>query len=149
MTYQPMPVPTPKPNRTLRTVLIVVAAVVALCCLGGLGGGFWLYRTYDNAAGPAREATAAYLDDVRAGDYQAAYGRLCERVREVTTPEEFTRVQSAQEKIRSYKFTGTSVSNNNGRVRGNVTVRIVKETGAELTQSVPLVKESGEWRVCQ
>jgi len=62
-----------KPSRTTRTVLIVIAAVLAVCCLGGVGGGFWLYRTYKDAAGPARAATAAYIDDVRPGNYQSAY----------------------------------------------------------------------------
>ncbi|MEU6073633.1 DUF4878 domain-containing protein [Micromonospora sp. NPDC047074] len=148
MTYQPMPAPAPKSGRTTRTILIVVAVVLAVCCAGGVGGGFWLYRTYDSAAEPARDATSAYLDDVRAGNYQAAYGRLCASTRDVTTPEEFTRVQSAQAKITSYTFSGTNVSNHNGQVRGVVTVRIVQETGAEVTWSIPLVKEGGEWRVC-
>lgn len=149
MTYEPMLAPTPKPNRTTRTVLIVIAVVLGVCCLCGLGGGFWLYRTYDNTAGPARDATTAYVDDVRAGNYQGAYGRLCEEVRDATTREEYTRIQSAQLKIRSYEISGVSVSNFNGQVRATVTVRMVQETGAEFSQTFPLVKEGGEWHVCQ
>ncbi|MET8306778.1 hypothetical protein [Micromonospora sp. NPDC005173] len=149
MTYEPMLVPDRKPNRTTRTVLIVVAAVLVVCCLGGVCGGFWLYRTVSKAVGPAREATAAYLDDVQAGNYPGAYGRLCEKVRDGMSQEEYTRIQSAQLKIRSYEITGASVSNYNGRVSGAVTVQMVQETGGRFTQTVPLAKERGEWRVCQ
>lgn len=144
-----MPAPAPKPNRTLRTILIVVGVVLAICCLGGIGGGFWLYRTYDSAAGPARDATAAHLDDVRAGNHRAAYERMCARVRANTTPEAFAAAAKAEQDISSYKFTGTSVSNKNGQVSGVVTVRIVRATGEEQTQSISLVKEGGQWRVCQ
>lgn len=149
MTYAPIPPPAPKANRTTRIVLIVIAIVLAVCCLCGLGGGLWLYRTYDDNAKPARDATTAYIDDIRAGDYPGAYGRLCEKVRRSTTQEEFIRIQSVQLKIRSYEVSGTNVSNYNGRVGAAVTVRMVQETGAQLTQTFPLVKESGEWRVCQ
>ncbi|MCO1597035.1 DUF4878 domain-containing protein [Micromonospora sp. RHAY321] len=149
MTYEPMLVPDRKPNRTTRTVLIVVAAVLAVCCVVGVGGGFWLFRTVNTAVGPAREATGAYLDDVQAGNYQGAYGRLCERVRDGMPQEEFTRVQSAQLKISSYKITGVSVSNYNGRVSGVVTVQLVQVAGGRFTQTIPLTKERGEWRVCQ
>jgi hypothetical protein len=138
-----------KPSRTTRTVLIIVAVVLAVCCLGGLGGGFWLYRTYNDNAGPARNATVAYIDDVRAGNYQGAYGRLCKEVRDGTSQEEYIRIQSAQLKIKSYEIEGVSISSYNGRVRATVTVRMVQETGANLSQTIPLLKEDGEWRVCQ
>ena len=149
MTYEPMLVPPPKPNRTTRTVLIVIAAVLAVCCLGGACGGFWLYRTYTNNAGPARDATVAYLDDVLAGDYQGAYGQLCEEVRDATTQEEYTRIQSAQLKVRSYEIDGVFVSNTNGRVSATVTVQMIQETGARFTHTFTLVKESGDWHPCQ
>ncbi|MEH1168072.1 hypothetical protein V6V47_22075 [Micromonospora sp. CPCC 205539] len=150
MTYEPMPVPTPKASRTTRTVLIVVAVVLALCCLCGVGGGTWLYRTYNNAAGPAREATTAYLDDLMAANYDGAYGRLCQKSRDAVTRADFTRVQSAQLKIRSYEVTGVYVANYNGKVRAEVTVRYIQDTtGAQATQVLPLVKEGGQWRPCQ
>jgi hypothetical protein len=136
-------------RRTRRTVLIIVAVVLAVCSLGGLAGGFWLYRTYQDAAGPARSATVAYIDDVRAGNYQSAYGRLCTSVRESTPREEYIRIQSAQLKIESYEVEGVSVSSYNGRVSATVTVRLAQETGAELSQTFPLLKEDGEWRICQ
>lgn len=141
--------PDRRASRTTRTVLIVVGAVLAVCCLGGLGGGIWLYFGYRDAAGPARSVAVAYIDDVRAAHYERAYGRLCKNVRDDTSQEEYVRIQSAQLKIKSYTVEGVSVSNYNGRVSAAVTVRMVQETGAVFSQSIPLVKEDGEWRVCQ
>jgi hypothetical protein len=129
--------------------MIVVAAVLAVCCLGGLGGGIWLYRAYNNNAGPARDTTTAYIDDVQAGKYQSAYGRLGKKVRDTISQEEYIRVQSAQLKIKNYEVEGVSISSHNGRVSATVTVRMVQETGAEFSQTIPLLKEDGEWRICQ
>ncbi|MET8360691.1 hypothetical protein [Micromonospora sp. NPDC005171] len=47
-------------------------------------------------------------------------------------------------------ITGVNVDNYNGRVTGTVQVEAVQEaTGARFTQGMALVKEDGEWRVCQ
>ncbi|MGW3788677.1 Rv0361 family membrane protein [Micromonospora chokoriensis] len=150
MTYEPMMVARQKPNRTTRTVLIVVAAVLVVCCAVGACGGFWFYRSVKEAVEPARAATVAFLDDVQAGNYPGAYGRLCDEVRETMTLEEFARIQGAQLKVRSYEIVGVNVSNYNGRVTATATVEAVQEaTGAQFTQGMRLVKENGEWRVCQ
>ncbi|MBQ1037316.1 hypothetical protein [Micromonospora sp. C81] len=150
MTYEPMMVPSRKPNRTTRTVLIVVGVVLTVCCVVGVCGGFWFYRSIKDAVKPVRVATAAYIDDVQAGNYPGAYGRLCGKVRETMTQADFARIQAAQLKIGSYKIVGVYVNNSNGRVTGTSTVEMVQEaTGARMTQSMVLVKEDGEWRVCQ
>ncbi|WCN84041.1 Rv0361 family membrane protein [Micromonospora sp. LH3U1] len=150
MTYEPMMVPSPKANRTTRTVLIVVGALLALCCTIAVCVGFWLYRTVQDNAEPARAAAVAYVDDMRAGNYPAAYGRLCGEVRETMTQEDFARIQAAQLKISSYEITGVNVSNYNGRITASVTVEMVQSaTGARLTQRMALVKRDGEWLVCQ
>ncbi|WBB65541.1 DUF4878 domain-containing protein [Micromonospora sp. WMMD812] len=149
MTYEPILVTEQRPRRTGRTVLIVVAVILALCCVGGAVGGFFLYGFYRDNAGPAREAATTYVDDVRAGNYQVAYGRLCTEARAATTQEEFVRIQSAQPKIRSYETVGVNVSNVNGQIRADVSMRMVRESGAQVTQVFPLVRERGEWRVCQ
>ncbi|MEW2146841.1 hypothetical protein AB0869_28935 [Micromonospora vinacea] len=47
-------------------------------------------------------------------------------------------------------ITGVNVNNYNGRVTGIVTVQMVQQaTGASFTQGMALVKEDGQWRVCQ
>jgi len=149
MAYEPIMVPPPKRRSTLRVVLIVVAAVLSVCCLGGVIGGVYLYRTYQDSAGPAREETTAYIDEVLAGNYEAAYGRLCAKVRDVTSQADFARVQAAQPKMTSYEISTVAVSNFNGRVTATVTVQMTQETGAPYVHILPLVKEDGQWRVCQ
>ncbi|MFE9918013.1 hypothetical protein ACFYPG_22910 [Micromonospora sp. NPDC005553] len=150
MTYEPTMVPGPRPNRTLRTVLIVVGALLAVCCVIGTCVALWLYRSVKDTVEPVRGAATAYLDDVQAGNYAGAYGRLCDRVRDTMPQEDFARIQSAQLTISSYEITGVNVNNYNGRVTGTVQVEAVQAaTGARFTQGVALVKEDGEWRVCQ
>jgi hypothetical protein len=91
----------------------------------------------------------AYVDEVMAGDYEAAYGRLCAKVRGTTTLADFTRIQAAQLKVTGYEISGVSVANFNGRVTATVTAQMTQETGATFVQSFPLVKEDGAWRICQ
>lgn len=136
-------------SKTTRTVLVVVGVVLAVCCLGAAGGGFWLYRTYQGAAGPARSAATAYVDDLKAGNYQSAYERQCRDSRAAQTAEQFARAQSAQPKITAYKVQGVSVANNNGRVSADVTFRMTRDGGTQVTQDIALLKEDDEWRVCQ
>ncbi|MGC5021675.1 DUF4878 domain-containing protein [Micromonospora sp. DT47] len=148
MTYQPIPVPPRNNSRTLRTVLIVVGAVLAVCCVGGVVGGFFLYSTVKEAVGPARDATTSYLDAVRAGDHQRAYDLLCRQNREETSLADFARRQETQPRLADYEIGGLNVTNTNGRTRGTATVRMTTETGAETTQVFTLVKEDGAWRIC-
>ncbi|MEU4555039.1 Rv0361 family membrane protein [Micromonospora violae] len=143
-------VPDRRPNRTVRTVLIVLGALLALCCVVGTCVGLWFYRSLKDSVEPARAATTAFVDDVQAGNYPGAYGRLCERVRDGMTQEEFARVQAAQLKISSYEITNVNVNNFNGRLTATATVVVVQEaTGARASQALALVKEDDEWRVCQ
>jgi hypothetical protein len=149
MTYEPIMVPT-SPRRTTRRVLLVLAGVLAVCCVLGSCVGFWFYRSLKREVGPARAVAVGYIDEVRAGDYSDAYGRLCDRVRTTMTQEDFSRVQAAQLKISSYEVTGVYVNNVNGRLTATATVTMVQEvTGAQATQTMGLVKEDDEWRVCQ
>ncbi|WP_435207627.1 Rv0361 family membrane protein [Micromonospora sp. bgisy143] len=149
MTYEPIMVPA-SPPRTARRVLLVLAGVLAVCCVVGSCVGLWFYRSLKREVGPARSVAVGYIDDVRAGDYSGAYGRLCERVRTAMTQEDFSRVQAAQLEISSYEITGVYVNNYNGRLTATATVTMVqKSTGAQATQTMGLVKEDDEWRVCQ
>ena len=149
MTYEPIMVPT-SPPRTARRVLLVLAGLLVVCCGVGSCVGFWFYRDLKREVGPARSTVVGYIDDVRAGDYPGAYERLCDRVRTTMTREDFARIQAAQLKISRYEVTGVNVNNYNGRLTATATVEMVQEsTGAQATQAVGLVKENGEWRVCQ
>ncbi|SCG33756.1 DUF4878 domain-containing protein [Micromonospora halophytica] len=147
MTYEPTTAP--KSNRrTLRIVLIVVGIVLALCCVGGAVGGFFVYGAVKETVGPVSEATTTYLDAVRTGNHQQAYDQLCRQRREQTSLAEFTRQQEAQPRVIGYEVGGVNVNNTNGRVRGSATVRLTTESGSTSTQVFTLVKEDGAWRVC-
>ena len=95
MVYQPINAAPQKSRSTLSIVLIVVGAVVALCCVGGVAGGGFLYYTYSSNAGPVREATTTYVDDVRAGITRArtecCAARYATRPAWTTTPASKTR----------------------------------------------------------
>lgn len=81
--------------------------------------------------------------------YPAAYGQLCEQVRDRMTQEEFARTQASQPKLLGYEIIGVNVTSVNGHVGGSTTVRLAQENGAEIIQIFPMVKEGGDWRVCQ
>lgn len=157
MSYQPPgpPPPTPSaagPGRGRRTIVIVVAvllAVVLLCCVGAVGGGFWLYRTVSAATEPARDATTAHFDALSTGDYPAAYQRLCQDRRDTLSETEYVRQESAAGQIAGYDIVGVNVSTTNGRTSGTVTVEVTYDSGAQRQEIVTLVQENGEWRVCQ
>jgi hypothetical protein len=124
-------------------VIIVVAVVALLCCAGAVGGGFWLFSTVQGVTSPARDAATAYLDDVRAGDHSAAYARLCQRLRDRSTEEEFTRARRTEPPLGRYRVTDTTVNTDNGVSRAEVTV-----TAGGQERVVVLVMEADQWRVC-
>lgn len=120
-----------------------------MCCIGSVAVGSWLYQSYQDASGPARQATVAYMDDVMAEDYRSAYTRLCGKIRSVTSEDEYIRIQSAQREIVHYRVVGVSVHRGTGGTVALVTTSMVQDTGAEMTQIFTLVNEDDEWRICE
>ncbi len=125
-------------------MIIVVAVVALLCCTGAVGGGFWLFRTVQGTITPARDAATQYLDDAKAGNYPAAYARLCDRMRARLTEAQFTRAWQAEPPLDGYKVTDTQVhTSTNDDTSAKVTVKI-----ADREKVISLVKEGDAWRVC-
>ena len=138
----------PKKSRTTRTVLIIVAAVLAFCCLGAGTVGFLIYKGVDNATGPVVDGAGAYLDDLRDGDYQGAYAKLC-RVQQIAVTESaFVANKQRQPKIVDYEINGRRVSTNNGVRSGSVDITVTFDNGAKNSETLQMSHESGEWRVC-
>jgi hypothetical protein len=52
----------PRVRNTTRTVLIVVGAVLSLCCVLGIVGGIFFFRTFGDEFRPAQDAATAYVD---------------------------------------------------------------------------------------
>jgi hypothetical protein len=138
----------PKQRHTLRTVLIIVGVVLALCCGGAVVGGFFIFRTVQQATGPARTTTDTFVTDLESGDSAAAYDRLCASTQRVFTREAFAQGLNQQPKVRSHQIDGVNVSNVNGQVSGTVTARLTLETGFVDKHTFTLVKEDGRWKVC-
>jgi hypothetical protein len=132
----------------VRTVLIVVGVVLVLCCGGAVVGGFFLFRTVQEATGPAREATDAFITDLESGDRAAAYDLLCASTQRQFTRDAFAQGLDQQPKVRSHKIDWVNVSNFNGRVSATVTTQLTLDTGFVDQHNFALVKENGQWKVC-
>lgn len=146
----PPPVATPpKKNQTLKIVLIVAGILLALCCIGSLIAGFFIYRAIQEGTGPAKNAVTGYYEDLKAGNYGSAYDRLCSETQEAVTRDDFVSVQNLLPKVTDYKVVGVNVSNVNGKWTGSVSVRVSRDRAGETTQNVELVKEGGGWKVCE
>ncbi|MEU8262365.1 hypothetical protein AB0C02_17260 [Micromonospora sp. NPDC048999] len=147
MTYEPAMVP-PKKNTT-RTVLIVVGIVLAICCMGGAIGGFFIYRAVEEATGPAKTTVDTFAGALVSHDYPTAYGQLCGGLRDRFSQDDFARQQSNGPLVDGYEIVGLNVQNNNGRVFGSASVRYTVRQGMPTTQTYALTKENGTWRICQ
>ncbi|WP_344085513.1 hypothetical protein [Luedemannella helvata] len=142
--YQPQP---KKKRSVLKIVIISIVAVVILCG-GAVGTGiYFIVRTVDNATQPMRDAATGYLDDLRANNYETAYGRLCGRVRDQYSQAQFVAAVSARP-LTGYTVVGFNVANQNGLVDGNVTVERTNTDGTKVRHIIPMVKEGDTWRVC-
>ena len=139
------PAPPIAPKRSHRTLFIVLGIVFAVCCLGGVGGGIALFTTVKGAIAPVNDAAKSYLNALRDGDVEGAYGQLCGRTRESLTLETFT---DEAPKIQSYTITGTSVSDVNGVKTGIVEATLTPRDAIVARVTLTLVKEGGTWRVC-
>lgn len=149
MAYQPYPAPPVPPRRTARTIIIVVVAVLLVCCVGESVGGFFLYRTVSDAVAPVLDTTRTYLGAVRQGDHSTAYAQLCSTMRNRLSEQEFAQLAATQPKLVGYDIDGVAVNNVNGRTTGTATVRLSYADGTRRTQIYTLVKENGEYRVCE
>jgi hypothetical protein len=138
-----------RPPATWRTVL-AIAVVVAVFCCGGLGvGAVVLSRKLRDVQSPIRTAAAGFLDDVEAGDFTAAYDRLCRATRERFTRAAFTAAVSGQQAVRAHHIDRVRITNNDGaRLGGEVTATLVDAGGAPRTHTLPMTSESRAWKVC-
>ncbi|MEU9741399.1 hypothetical protein AB0E12_19690 [Micromonospora chersina] len=148
MAYEPVMVP-PKNPRTRRTVLVVVGVVLSLCCLGGLIGGSVLWNLAREARGPAHDSVDTFAGAMVARDFPTAYGQLCSRMRNQQSQADFVRQQSERFTSTGYEIVGVNVTNRNGRVGAQADVRWLLPDGASGTQVLTLVKEDGDWRICE
>ncbi|GAA2358542.1 hypothetical protein [Dactylosporangium salmoneum] len=147
--YSPYAVPqAPPPKKTWRVVLIVVGAVLVLCC-GGLGvGGYFLFKGVKEATGPALDAANQFVVNLEHGDTDAAYEQLCAGTRTAYTKDAFADGVAKQPKITAHKTTGVNVASINGRTTATATMTLTLDSGFSEQHAFPMLKESGDWKIC-
>ncbi|MFD6754697.1 MULTISPECIES: Rv0361 family membrane protein [Micromonospora] len=146
MAYQPAMVP---PKKSKRVLFIVLGVVLALCCSGGAVGAYLIYRVAMDATGPVRSTVNTFAGALVERDYPTAYQQLCTRIRDRVSEADFTQQQENQPDLTGHKIVGLNLSNQNGHVSGSATVRYTKSEGGATNQVYPLIKEEGNWRICE
>jgi hypothetical protein len=143
-----MPPPPAKKSNTLRTVLIVVGSVLAVCCVGGVIGGVFLFRGVTKATAPARNTADQFITDLQNGDTTGAYALLCDSTKQAFPAAEFASGVTGGAQIASHEFAGVNVSSGTGGTRATVSMKLTMRNGFVDQHAIPLVKEDGQWRVC-
>jgi hypothetical protein len=145
----PLDEPTPpRPQRpTGQRLAVIVAAVVVICC-GSLVGVFYGVRALvSSSTDPMRAAAAAFLDDLRARDYPAAFGLLCDATRDRIDLDALIE-REAGRPLQDFSITGVYADDRSGSVDGRVTATLHFADGGQETRALPMVQEDDEWRVC-
>jgi hypothetical protein len=128
--------------------VFIVVVVLAACCAGGGIASWALLRWYATAAGPAQKVTEDFFTDLEKDDTGAAYGLLCADVKGHLTEDSFATFVHAEQRLRSHKVVGTSVSTVNGTSTALITADLTREGGVRDRHTVRLVKDGSSWRVC-
>jgi hypothetical protein len=134
----------PRERSVARSLVPVVAIVVGLSCLGGIGLGLYLHGTADKASAAPRAVTEAFVADLAAGDTAAAYVKLCARSQTQYTEDEFAAKVIAQPRPTEAKITGYSVHSAQAEVHTTLTL----DDGTSVDQDFVVAKEAGDWKVC-
>jgi hypothetical protein len=147
----PAPVlPVPQRRSTTKIVLLVVGAVLAVCCVGGVVGvvgGLFLERTTTSAAG-VKASVNTFVDHLQAGEYDAAYDSLCTSTRESFTVTQFTAIAAGRPRPVAHSVTDVNVSNINDHVSASATATLKFADGSSESHLFPLEREQGAWKVC-
>ena len=113
----------------------MVVGAVALClCLGlvaGLGGFVYLGYRLDQA--DAVSAQRDYLEEIRAGNYPAAYDRLCDRAKTGVSREEYAQ-RFPPPRLASFHIGDASFATHDGEVGHDVVVELRFEGGQTRTE---------------
>ncbi|MBE1490452.1 Rv0361 family membrane protein [Plantactinospora soyae] len=139
--------PARRPRR-MRGVLSLAAAGLFVCCVGAAGLGAWNYQQVRQSSGGARDAAEAFLRDVTSGDAAGAYDKLCGDTRERWSRDDFVQRLSVPPTINRYAIDDVAVATDRGQVRGTVTARLTRRSGAVDVREMPMVKDGDRWQVC-
>lgn len=122
------------------------ALVLVLVCGGGAAALFGLGTSMQGALRERADvAVRGYLDAVRDGRYDAAYGQLCDQAQRRETQAEFRRRVAAEEPITSYTLGDLDVIN------ASVPVNVTYADGetARLEAYLGQDQNTGAFEVCE
>lgn len=126
-----------------RGVLFVGCAAVVGClmCVGLAAGIFFLVF---RLTAPVADASNAFLDDVKNGNYAAAYDKCSVSLQaEFGSAEGIQRFFAQFGKPAKWSFNSRSITNDRGEVSGSVTF----EDGTKRKISLVLFKENDKWKI--
>lgn len=136
-------VESPAKKRRLWLWLLLGLPLLGLLGIGGCSA--VLYRA---VRGPI-DATNDYVAKLDNGDLGGAYDSLCSTEQASFTEGQFIAATEAElgDEITGYRFSSASITNSNGAQSATVRGRLEID-GVSRATSFNLIKEAGEWRVC-
>ncbi|MBE1486780.1 Rv0361 family membrane protein [Plantactinospora soyae] len=149
MTHPPLPPRRPprrKSGEPLPVLLDILVTLLAVGCVVGAAGGYWLHRSFEEALGSVERTADEYVSSLRAGNWADAYRQTCAATQRSMTEQEFVAAQQSGPKATGYEVVRTSVDDHNGR-RATLILRVTYVGGEVRTQEIPLVDE-GSWYPC-
>lgn len=126
----------------------MVGIVLAVCLVGGAGGGFWLWRSAQNSLDPAQAATDEFLASLERADYPAGYGLLCESTRQRFTAEEFAQYARSQPRPRSHTVVDASLRTVDRTPTALVIAEVHTADNAVDRHTFSVVQQGKAWRIC-
>lgn len=132
----------------MRGVLALAATGLFVCCVGAAGLGAWNYQQVRQSSDAARDAAEAFLHDVTSGDAAGAYDKLCGDTRERWSRDDFVQRLSMPPTISRYAIDDVAVASDQGQLRGTVTAKLTRRSGAVDRREMPMVMDGDHWRVC-
>jgi hypothetical protein len=130
----------------------VVVICVAACSIPAAVGVVWLYvflaRDYETSVVKPTDAVIDFLQDLRSGEYKAAYSRTSTRFQQKQSFGTFRTAFSGSSpwETHSSVHVQSTVTFQSGNVRFS-TLYVILHGRREVGCTVELVEEAGEWRI--
>jgi hypothetical protein len=135
-------------RRPVRGGVLVGGLGLGMCLVGVAGVAVWNVQVVLQANGPVRETADTFFREVAAGDTDQAYEKLCRTARGRWSRVGFGSWARTPPQVSGYEIVDVSVATRGGRPHATVRVRLTREGGASEERDLPVVQESGQWRVC-